>query len=414
MARTEAKLPVGSRITDYISLGVVAKAFPRSKVDEVLHRTGRASARQRDLPAHVAMYYVIALGLYMEVSYREVLRCLLEGIQWLQGKHPQPRVIAPSSITQARTRLGWEAVRILHDEVVKPIATEHTQGAWFRQWRLVSLDGSTMDVPDEAENREAFGVQTGPKGDSAFPAIRFLSLVETGTRVLFGSRMGPYLTGELTLAEEVLPLLQPGMLCMADRGFYSFRTWAIARATGAELVWRVKKSLVLPREKDLEDGSYLSRVYESQKDQQQKRDGVLVRVVDYTLTGVPNPEPVYRLITTILDPTQATAAELAALYPERWEIETAFDGLKTHLRAGRITLRSKTPDLVRQEFYGLMMAYCAVRGLMHEAALMGDVDPDRLSFVHAVRVIRRKMTQIASLPPSGRPRVPRKGIARTP
>jgi hypothetical protein len=360
------------------------------------------------------MYYVIALGLYMEVSYREVLRCLLEGIQWLQGKHPQPRVIAPSSITQARTRLGWEAVRILHDEVVKPIATEHTQGAWFRQWRLVSLDGSTMDVPDEAENREAFGVQTGPKGDSAFPAIRFLSLVETGTRVLFGSRMGPYLTGELTLAEEVLPLLQPGMLCMADRGFYSFRTWAIARATGAELVWRVKKSLVLPREKDLEDGSYLSRVYESQKDQQQKRDGVLVRVVDYTLTGVPNPEPVYRLITTILDPTQATAAELAALYPERWEIETAFDGLKTHLRAGRITLRSKTPDLVRQEFYGLMMAYCAVRGLMHEAALMGDVDPDRLSFVHAVRVIRRKMTQIASLPPSGRPRVPRKGIARTP
>jgi hypothetical protein len=217
------------------------------------------------------MYYVIALGLYMEVSYREVLRCLLEGIQWLQGKHPQPRVIAPSSITQARTRLGWEAVRILHDEVVKPIATEHTQGAWFRQWRLVSLDGSTMDVPDEAENREAFGVQTGPKGDSAFPAIRFLSLVETGTRVLFGSRMGPYLTGELTLAEEVLPLLQPGMLCMADRGFYSFRTWAIARATGAELVWRVKKSLVLPREKDLEDGSYLSRVYESQKDQQQKR-----------------------------------------------------------------------------------------------------------------------------------------------
>jgi len=414
MARTEAKLPVGSRITDYISLGVVAKTFPRAKVEEVLNRTGKASARQRDLPAHVAMYYVIALGLYMEVSYREVLRCLLEGILWLQGKHPEPRVVAPSSITQARTRLGWEAVRLLHDEVVKPIATEETQGAWFREWRLVSLDGSTMDVPDEAENREAFGVQTGPKGDSAFPAIRFLSLVETGTRVLFGSRMAPYLTGELTLAEEVLPLLQPGMLCMADRGFYGFRTWNTARATGSELVWRVKKSLVLPREKELEDGSYLSRVYESQNDQKQKRDGVVVRVVDYTLTGVPNPEPVYRLITTILDPTRAPAAELAALYPERWEIETAFDGLKTHLRAGKLTLRSKTPDLVRQEFYGLMMAYFAVRGLMHEAALVGEVDPDRLSFVHAVRVIKRKMTQIASLPPSGRPRLPRKGVARTP
>ena len=414
MARTEAKLPEGSRITDYISLGVVAKTFPRSKVDEVLTRTGKSSLRQRDLPAHVAMYYVIALGLYMEVSYREVLRCLLEGIQWLQEKRPQPRVVAPSSITQARTRLGWEAVQLLHDEVVQPIATEKTQGAWFRKWRLVSLDGSTMDLPDETENREAFGFQTGPNGDSAFPTIRFLSLVENGTRVLFGSRMGPYLTGELTLAEEVLPLLKPDMLCLADRGFYSFRNWGIAGNTGSELLWRVKKSLVLPREKELEDGSYLSRVYESKNDQKQKRSGVVVRVVDYTLTGVPTPEPVYRLITTILKPEQATAVELAALYPERWEVETALDGLKTHLRAGKLTLRSKTPDLVRQEFYGLMMAHFAVRGLMHEAALMGDIDPDRLSFVHAVRVIRRKMTQVASLPPSGRPRVPHKGPAGTP
>ena len=141
---------------------------------------------------------------------------------------------------------------------------------------------------------------------------------------------------------------------------------------------------MLPREKELEDGSYLSRVYESKNDQKQKRSGLVVRVVDYTLTGVPNPEPVYRLITTILKPEQATAVELAALYPERWEVETALDGLKTHLRAGKLTLRSKTPDLVRQEFYGLMMAHFAVRGLMHEAALMGDIDPDRLSFVHAV------------------------------
>jgi hypothetical protein len=413
MARTAATLTSGSRITDYISLGVVAKTFPRTVVDEALRRAGKTSARQRDFPAHVAIYYVIALALYAEVSYREVLRCLQEGIQWLQGKHPEPKVVAPASISQARERLGWEVVRALHDEVVKPIATEATKGAWFHHWRLVSLDGSTLDVPDEAENREAFGFQKGPNGDSAFPTIRFLSLVETGTRVLFGSRMGPYLTSELTLAEEVLPLLKPDMLCLADRGFYSFRTWGLARATGADLVWRIKKNMVLPREKDLEDGSYLSRIYESQNDQKQKRSGVVVRVVDYTLAGLQEAEPIYRLITTILDPEQAPAAELAALYSERWGVETAFDELKTHLRAGKLTLRSKTPDLVRQEFYGLLMAYFAIRGLMHEAALTVEVDPDRLSFIHAVRVIRRKMTRVASLPPSGHPRLPRKGVAGT-
>jgi hypothetical protein len=360
------------------------------------------------------MYYVIAMAFYMEASYREVLRCLLEGIQWLKGLKVEPKVAVRSSISQARIRLGWEPVRQLHDEVVHPIATKETKGAWFRQWRVVSLDGSTLDVPDEAENGAAFGRQAGRRGESAFPTIRFLSLVENGTHVLFGSRMGPYATGELTLAEEVVPLLKPGMLCLADRGFYGFRLWGMAKATGAELVWRIKKVMVLPRETDLKDGSYLSRIYESQNDQKQKKNGVVVRVVDYTLVGLKEVEPIYRLITTILDPNQAPAEDLAALYQERWEIETAFDELKTHLRTGRITMRSKTPDLIRQEFYGLMMAHFAIRGLMHEAALMGDVDPDRLSFIHAVRVIRRKMARIASLPPSGLRDLPRKRFAGTP
>jgi hypothetical protein len=360
MARTAARLTEGSRITDYISLGVVAKAFPRSRVEDILRRTGKTSARQRDLPAHVVMYYVIAMTLYMEVSYREVLRCLMEGVQWLKGLKVEPKVAVRSSISQARIRLGWEPVRELHDEVVRPIATKATKGAWFHDWRVVSMDGSTLDVPDETGNGEAFGRQTGRRGVSAFPTIRFLSLVESGTHVLFGSRMGPYATGELTLAEEVVPQLKPGMICLADRFFYGFRVWKLAQATGAELVWRIKKVMVLPRETELKDGSYLSRVYETQKDQKQKKNGVVVRVVDYTLVGLAEVEPVYRLITTILDPDQAPAEELAALYQERWEIETAFDELKTHLRASRITLRSKTPDLIRQEFYGLMMAHFAI------------------------------------------------------
>lgn len=401
MARTAARLTDGSRITDYISLGVVAKTFPRAAVADVLRRTGKMSARQRDLPAHVVVYYTIALALYMHASYREVLRCLLEGVQWLSDKEIEPKVAVRSSISQARIRLGWEPVRLLHDEVVQPIATKDTPGAWFHEWRVVSIDGSTLDVPDEAENRAAFGKQGTARGECAFPKIRFVSLCEIGTHVLFGSKMDSYEVGEVTLAEEVLPLLKPGMLCLADRGFNCFRLWKLAQGTGAELVWRLRKDMLFPRERNLPDGSFLSSFYESPEDRRKTRNGIPVRIVEYTLTGLQDAEPLYRLATTMLEPEQAQAKELAALYHERWEIESAFDELKTHLRGRQITLRSKTPDLARQEFYGLMMAHFSIRGLMHEAALKEGVDPDHLSFLHAVRVIRRKMARFASLPPSG-------------
>lgn len=249
MARTAARLTDGSRITDYISLGVVAKTFPKALVEDVLKRTGKTSARQRDLPAHVVVYYVIALALYMQASYREVLRCLLEGVQWLTDKSVEPKVAVRSSISQARIRLGWEPLRLLHDEIVGPIANKETTGAWFRQWRIVSIDGSTLDIPDEAENEEAFGLQSSHRDEVAFLKIRFVSLCEIGTHVLFGSRMDSYEVGEVTLAEEVLPLLQPGMLCLADRGFNCFRLWKLAQGTGAELVWRLRKDLSPPRER---------------------------------------------------------------------------------------------------------------------------------------------------------------------
>jgi hypothetical protein len=219
--------------------------------------------------------------------------------------------------------------------------------------------------------------------------------------VLFGSALGGYRAGEVILAEAVVPHLGAGMLCLADRSFLGFDLWQQARATGADLLWRVKRNMRLPVEKRLPDGSYLSTIYATQKDRRRGRGVVAVRVIEYTLQGVRNAEPIYRLMTTILDHEQAPAAELAALYPERWEIETALDELKTHLRGGaHIVLRSKTPDLVRQEFWGFLLAHFAVRGLMHEAALAANEDPDRLSFTHAVRVIRRKLPQLAASPPS--------------
>lgn len=401
MARTLAVLPEGARITDYISLGVISKTFPMDKVKEILRRTHTSSQRQRDLPAHVMVYYVIALALYMRVSYREVLRCLLEGLQWLQEPGKKIRVAGKSGISQARTRLGYGPVMALHDDVVKPIATRKTKGAWYRRWRLASLDGSTMDVADTQDNVKQFGRPGASRGKSAYPQLRFVCLVESGTHVLFGSRMAQIRIGETTLAKQVIPSLGPEMLCIADRNFFGFPLWGQAHRTGAELLWRVKENLKLPCLKRLDDGSYLSKIYPSKEDRDKDTNGMSVRVIEYRIEGVEGAEPIYRLITTILDPCEAPAHELAVLYHERWEIETALDELKTHLRGARIVLRSKKPDLVRQEFFGLMMAHFAIRGLMHEAALKQDIDPDRLSYVHAVRVIRRKLPHFVALPPSG-------------
>jgi hypothetical protein len=400
MARTLAALPEGSRITDYISLGVITKTFPLKRVRCVLAATGKASQRERDLPAHVVVYYAIALGLYLHSSYREVLRCLLEGVQWLLDPAVALKVAGNSGISQARTRLGWEPLRQLHDEVVKPIAVAATKGAWYRGLRLVSVDGSTLEVADESANSKAFGRAGASRGQSAFPQLRFVSLVENGTHVLFGTQMGPYSSGEITLAKGVLSALRKGMLCLADRQFFGFELWQQARASGADLLWRIKINARLPREQPLADGSYLSRIYRTERDRRHQRNALSVRVIEYRLQGVSDAEPIYRLLTSLLDPAQAPATELAALYHERWEIETALAELKTHLRGAKIVLRSKTPELVRQEFYGLMMAHFAVRGLMHEAALKADTDPDQLSFLHAVRVIRRKLAAFNAIPPS--------------
>jgi len=225
-------------------------------------------------------------------------------------------------------------------------------------------------------------------------------LLENGTHVLWGAQVDKYSIDEITLAQKVVPALKPGMLCLADRFFPGYELWRKAAQSGAELLWRVRKNARLDMHQRLPDGSYLSRIDRSTSDRRNDRKAIVVRVIEYRLQDVPGAEPIYRLTTTILDPERAPAKELAALYHERWEIETALDELKTHLRGAQIVLRSKTPELVRQEFYGLLMAHFALRGLMHEAALEADEDPDRLSFLHAVRVVQRRMARYVAIPPS--------------
>src|SRR5579859_172596 len=212
--------------------------------------------------------------------------------------------------------------------------------------------------------------------------------------------MSGYKTSETVLAAEVVPSLGSGVLCLADRLFSNHRLWSAAKQNGADLLWRVPLQFNFAPTKALSDGSFLSTLRPSDKDRRAGSRPVVVRVIDYHLKGVENVEPLYRLITTIVDADSAPASELAALYHQRWEIETALDELKTHLRGSRIVLRSKTPELVEQEFYGLLLSHYAIRSLMHEAALKADEDPDRISFRHSVRVVQRSISRGGAIPPS--------------
>jgi hypothetical protein len=286
------------------------------------------------------------------------------------------------------------------ETAIMPIADRKTRGAWYRDWRLVSIDGTTLDLADTDVNEEAFGRPGASRGKSAFPQLRMVSLVENGTHVLFGTKWGRYNDSESKLAGPVLSHIEAGMLCLADRGFYGYALFKEAVSTGADLLWRMKKNAILPCDRRLADGSYLSRIYPSIKDRRNDRDAIVIRVIEYELEGIEDGEPLYRLITTVLDDGKAPAQDLAVLYHDRWEIENAFGEFKTHLRGRQAVLRSKTPELVEQEFYGFLLAHFAIRGLLHEAALKGDLDPDRLSFIHTVRVVRRKLPAFAAIPPS--------------
>jgi hypothetical protein len=389
-------------LSDHVALGVLTRTFPPELVDSVLAETGRQQRRRRLLPARLVVYYVLAMALFSQAGYEEVMRNLVEGLAWQSGWKRNWAVPAKSAISYARSRLGVEPLRALFERACRPLAGPEVPGAFFGRWRLVSMDGTTLDVAATPENADAFGYPGTGRGEGrgAFPQLRLVGLAECASHALFGLAMGPCSTGEATLARELLASLSDGMLLLADRGFFSFGLWDEARATGADLLWRTKVGHILPVDRRLEDGSYLSHLHET-VGFRRRATGVVARVVDYSLEGPGRPKAGerYRLITTVLDPEEAPAAELAALYPRRWEFETMLDELKTHQRGPRVVLRSKSPEGVRQEAYGLACTHYAIRALMAEVAGHHGVGPERVSFTRSLHAARRSVRSGAGTSP---------------
>jgi Insertion element 4 transposase N-terminal/Transposase DDE domain len=403
MARTKAVLGTGARLSDFVSTSLLASVVPADVVHAVLDHHGCNSQRVRSFPAVAGVYYCMALILYPEAAYEEVFAVVAQGLAWAGGA-AQPEMVSKSSISGLRSRIGSAPLRDLVQRCCVPMADMgvHPE-AFYRGLRLVAIDGSCMELPDEADNAQTFGYpgsRTSAAGHAGYPQARCAVLVECATHAILGANLGPYATGEWDLCIDLLPRLQPGMLCMADRGFGGFEHWRQAKATGAELLWRCSSTRQLPVKQVLDDGSFLSVMQPSGVGRAQAaQQAITVRVIEYALPGLADAQPRYRLLTTLLDPVLAPVMELAALYHQRWEIEAVFDELKTHLRQTRRVLRSKTPELVRQEFYSWVLAHYAVRWLLHQGASTHRIPYAELSFKGHVELLRRSQPQSGAFPP---------------
>jgi hypothetical protein len=387
MARFAKTLAQGNHATQHLGFGMLALCFPMRRVQEIIRDCGKTNRRIRDLPAEVVVFYVIALSLFPGVAYQSVLEWLITGLQWLgNGRF---RVNSKGALSRARTRLGSEPLRRMHERLAPPINDGSLPGCRWKGHHLVAIDGSTLAVQDTPKNDAAFGRSSNQHGKGAWPLARFVALAELGTHMVFAAELGGYHDGETTLAAKVLHHLRPGMLCLADRLFPGYDLWQQAAATGAHLLWRAKTGLALKRIEDLSDGSWLAEWRSSEAKESDRRKQV-VRVVEYRLRepGGDGAGEIYRIITTLLDESAAGARELAELYPERWEIELTIKEGKSIFRNGQVTLRSKTPELVRQEFWGLLLAHYLVRRMMAEAASGQGIDPDTLSYQRSVEIIK--------------------------
>ena len=401
MARTKAVLGSGARLADYLSASLLARVIPAQVVNAVLDEHGRNTQRLRSFPAVVGVYFTVALSLYPEAAYEEVFAAMAQVLAWA-ARAREPVRISKVSISNARAKIGWEPLHELMRRCCVAMAQPalHPE-SFYKALRLVAMDGSNFELPDTADNVQAFGRPGSRTGVAGYPQAQCAVLMECGTHAILGANLGPYRASEWEVCQPLLEHLKPGMLCLADRGFNGFEYWADASATGAQLLWRCASNRILSPLTELSDGSYLSTIAPSgvSKAQAQER-AITVRVIEYAMPGLPDGQPRYRLLTTLLDPQQAPALELAALYHQRWQVEEVFDELKTHLLRSRRVLRSKTAELVRQEFYGWVLAHYAVRWLLHEGATRHRIPHPDLSFASHLQLLRREQAPSGAFPPN--------------
>jgi len=409
----------GGRLTDWISLGVLASSVPRDAVDAAVAAAGKGAKRSDGkLPPHVMVYFVMALALFAGEDYEEVAARLTETLASWGCWDDSWSTPTSGGITQARQRLGAEPLEVLFGTVAGPVAGLLTRGAFLRDWRLMAIDGFELDVPDTPANAAAFGYPAGGRERPAFPKVRVVTIGECGSHAKIAAQMGPVGgkgSSEQALARHLYPQLEQDWLLIADRGFYNWADWRAAAATGAALLWRVKADLRLPVLDLLPDGSYLSLVARGTLHDKARNkliaatrageyldpaQAMLVRVIEYEIPGRDGDGSgeLIALITTITDPALASAEELARAYCQRWEEETGNDQLKTCLRGPGAILRSKSPDMIRQEIYGYLLTHYAISALICQAATEADIDPDRVKFLRTVRIIRRRAADPAFPP----------------
>jgi Insertion element 4 transposase N-terminal/Transposase DDE domain len=389
----------GGRLTDWISLGVLASAVPRDAVDEAIEVTGRAAKRSGGkLPPHVMVYFAMALALFADDDYEEVAARLAGTLRDWDCWDEAWEVPTSGGITQARQRLGYEPIRELFSQVAGPVAEELTRGAFLGPWRLMAIDGVEWDAPATSGNIAAFGFSGASAGDpekAVFPKARVVTISECASHAIVDARIGGVAgkgAGEQSLARPMLRQLAEDWLLIADRNFYNWEDWCAASDTGAALLWRAKADLRLP---------VLELIEAARRGEDLEEDKArYVRVIEYE---VPDREgggtgELIALITTITDPRQAPAAVLAEAYHERWEHETGNRQLKTYLRGPGRVLRSQSPDMVRQEIYGYLLTHFAISALICTAATEADIDPDRVKFKRTVRLVRRRAADPAFPP----------------
>jgi hypothetical protein len=380
-------------------LAGLEQVIPAEAVRQALEATGRTNQRRCQLTHEVVCWVVLAMGLLTDLPIRQVFK---HARRLRVGEETPDR----SSLCVARQRLGVAPLRHLFQQVVRPLAQPETPGAFYRGFRLMGIDGVVFDVPDSDINAATFGrPSAGPRGDGAFPQLRKLSLVELGTHIEVALVVRPISQGETGMVGPLLRHLDPEMLLLWDRGFFSYGLWNEVTARGVTILARVKSGLILKPIRNLADGSYLAKIYRTPYDRLKDRDGMIVRVIRYTLDDpqrVGDGE-VHTLITNLLDHELDPAEELILLYHERWEQELVFDEQKTHQDPRRATkpahLRSETPTGVIQEIYALSLAHFVIRSLMFQAAESAGLDPDRLSFVGCFQILKCRLPECCGASP---------------